>query len=607
MRSIDLRILLLTLSLIPISAFAQDDWQFVDETERRLPDITTLADRMDVGDVDGDGDLDMVVGCSEVAWPFTPGYEQIFINDGIGNFTQENSSRLPLINDGTRTILLFDIDNDLDLDLLVGSGAGDTNYIAINDGDGYFSMDLERMPVTFTNLCGADFGDVDNDGDIDLYVSYNFYPDLLLINDGYGYFTSEPERFPENNDGSTTVNMADLDGDMDLDIFHVGYPHGPRILMNDGTGNFADETVGRIDTGFAYYGYVKDVDHDDDLDIFTIPRGDCRIFINDGSGYFENESDQRIPQLPEYDAADVITFGDIDNDNNYDFAVGFSPSGRQYLLINDGQGYFDDQTNGRMPSYVLSTRDAVLADYDGDGDADYVRVGHGGYGVHIYINTLDIPDFLAPIFMNVDVSDEVRIEQGPYPLRCVIDDGVSLVSNQVQATLYYSLDSQYFTPIEMTYVGGFTFRGEIPGVDTGTTVYYYYHSVDNSGNQSTYPGSAPDSVFSFIYLPDYTGIDDSGVNFRSQLTISAYPNPFNSFTTITLSGTEGGDVRIRIIDITGRLVRTLFAKEGKAVWDALDNSGRNVSSGIYFARVRNGSVGTRAPQGKISRSFTLLR
>jgi hypothetical protein len=78
----------------------------------------------------------------------------------------------------------------------------------------------------------------------------------------------------------------------------------------------------------------------------------------------------------------------------------------------------------------------------------------------------------------------------------------------------------------------------------------------------------------------------------SDQIISSYPNPFNSTTTITFNYPEGGDVSIGIYDITGRLVRELYSinKEGgeiKAVWDATGNSGRRVSSGIYFVRVES--------------------
>ena len=76
----------------------------------------------------------------------------------------------------------------------------------------------------------------------------------------------------------------------------------------------------------------------------------------------------------------------------------------------------------------------------------------------------------------------------------------------------------------------------------------------------------------------------------SDRIVSSCPNPFNSTTTITLNNSEGGDVSIGIYDITGRLIKELDSinKEGgeiRAAWDAKDNSGKEVSSGVYFARV----------------------
>ena len=68
-------------------------------------------------------------------------------------------------------------------------------------------------------------------------------------------------------------------------------------------------------------------------------------------------------------------------------------------------------------------------------------------------------------------------------------------------------------------------------------------------------------------------------------SLISYPNPFNSRTVLTFKGMEGGDAEIRIFDVTGAFVKTLSTREGKASWDATDNSGRKVSSGIYFARV----------------------
>jgi hypothetical protein len=79
---------------------------------------------------------------------------------------------------------------------------------------------------------------------------------------------------------------------------------------------------------------------------------------------------------------------------------------------------------------------------------------------------------------------------------------------------------------------------------------------------------------------------------EDDLLISSYPNPFNSNTTITISGLKGGEAKIVIYDLTGRLVKEFDEKSKKGgdikeVWDATDNSGKAVSSGIYFAKLQN--------------------
>ena len=106
----------------------------------------------------------------------------------------------------------------------------------------------------------------------------------------------------------------------------------------------------------------------------------------------------------------------------------------------------------------------------------------------------------------------------------------------------------------------------------------------------------PEHAFYEVYYKRgdlQTKISDGTVNLpESYLSVTNYPNPFNSTTIITLNYSEGGEVSIRIYNITGRLIRELeeISKEGgeiKAAWDAKDNSGKEVSSGVYFARVKS--------------------
>jgi hypothetical protein len=82
-----------------------------------------------------------------------------------------------------------------------------------------------------------------------------------------------------------------------------------------------------------------------------------------------------------------------------------------------------------------------------------------------------------------------------------------------------------------------------------------------------------------IYSFAETSIDDDGARIPiAPILLSAYPNPFNSTTTLSIFGIDKAN--ISIFDITGRLVTTLHADQGKAVWNAV-----NMPSGVYFARV----------------------
>ncbi len=68
--------------------------------------------------------------------------------------------------------------------------------------------------------------------------------------------------------------------------------------------------------------------------------------------------------------------------------------------------------------------------------------------------------------------------------------------------------------------------------------------------------------------------------------LSCYPNPFNSNVLLNIATYDEPDAEIRIYDIAGRLIRSVITIEGNATWDATDNAGRKVSSGVYFARAK---------------------
>jgi hypothetical protein len=91
------------------------------------------------------------------------------------------------------------------------------------------------------------------------------------------------------------------------------------------------------------------------------------------------------------------------------------------------------------------------------------------------------------------------------------------------------------------------------------------------------PPNYDEDIYYKRYDPEPDAIDND-ISLPNSLTISAYPNPFNSATTITLTGAEQAE--ISIYDITGRLITTLHTVSGQALWNA-----SAYSSGIYFARL----------------------
>ena len=99
-----------------------------------------------------------------------------------------------------------------------------------------------------------------------------------------------------------------------------------------------------------------------------------------------------------------------------------------------------------------------------------------------------------------------------------------------------------------------------------------------------------------ISSPEISIEDEAGIG------LSVYPNPFNLSATITLDGVEGGDKEITIYDVRAALVKSicLGKEEQKATWDATDNAGQKVCSGLYFARVET-------PQGEATTKLLLVR
>ncbi|GLQ21771.1 RNA-binding protein [Algimonas porphyrae] len=259
------------------------------------------------------------------------------------------------------------------------------------------------MPSLFAG--GAAVGDVDADGDLDLFiVRGDTAPNLLMLNDGSGRFTrSTANPGLDSPGGGANVKLsgpvfADMDGDGDLDLFVGGLNgEGSRLFAGDGVGGFTDVTAG---SGFdsmtsdnTISSSFGDYDGDGDLDLAMAHWGTARLASAPGETetLWRNDSAGGVIRFTAVSAAAGISAelglnvdGKIGRDRDYSFAPNFADiddDGDLDLLIvadfnssrvfrNNGDGTFTNMTD---PTQITDTNGmgTDIGDFDNDGRPDW--------------------------------------------------------------------------------------------------------------------------------------------------------------------------------------------------------------------------------------------
>lgn len=241
----------------------------------QIPD--SVANAVAHGDVDGDGDLDLLIAGEG---------QMLLINDGLGGFSDETRTRLPQASAIAQDAQFFDADGDGDLDLVLGLEGG--HALWINDGAGVFRDETGRLPwVRNVEARKVRAADVDGDGDLDLYFAHVEWgrdpQDRLFINDGTGRFSDGTDAWIGREVlTSTDVQFADFDGDGDLDMVQANMG-SIRILRNDGD-RFSDVTDTALQTNYNALNMalaVADFDGDGRVDIFVGQMGQPNLASHD--------------------------------------------------------------------------------------------------------------------------------------------------------------------------------------------------------------------------------------------------------------------------------------------------------------------------------------
>ncbi len=389
-------------------------------------DTFGLAGGAIVDDFDRDGFLDIVVS------DWNPSVSlRYFRNVGDGSFEDrsEQAGFAGLL--GGLNLKQADYDNDGDLDILVlrggwmGRMSSHPNSLLQNDGQARF------RDVTFAVGLGdihlptqtAEWADYDNDGDLDLYIGNEEMPSQLFRNDGRGTFEDVAASAGVTNERyAKGVAWGDYDDDgfPDLYVSNLGHPN--RLYHNNRDGTFSDvaselgvtaplrsfpvwswdfNNDGKLDFYVSAYHVKGGIDHFA-ADFLNEPHDSevDHLYQGDGRGGFRDvAADQRVGRVT---LPMGSNFGDLNADGFLDYYLGTGYTEYVALMpnlmfLNNGdQGGFSDVTMAGGFGHVQKGHGVSFADIDNDGDQDIFTVMGGAFPGDGFTNAL----FANPGFGN---------------------------------------------------------------------------------------------------------------------------------------------------------------------------------------------------------------
>jgi hypothetical protein len=354
----------------------------------RLPDATIgMGDEplaLASGDVDGDGDIDLLV------IDLADSTVRLLGNDGSG--TLMTTATIPLSGPPI-DIGLLDLDADGDLDAAVTMGATNDVGFLINDGFGSFTQAPQTVSVA-EGPFGLDAADLDGDADLDLAVVSLFANQVSVL---MNYQTGGAELAHVMGVGNAPRNaaIADLDDDGSADLLTTNSQDGTiSILSGRNDGTFEDAIsllAGSLPLGIE----TGDVDGDGDEDIIVTSSisniltaqfvSNVSVFLNQGGRSFAPGRDYFVGAF-----AQAVAAEDLDADGDLDLAVACggdvfvtADRGRLSVLFNRGDGTFAQDVRYEAGEEPV---DVAAGDLNGDGAADLVVVSTASNDLSVFLN-----------------------------------------------------------------------------------------------------------------------------------------------------------------------------------------------------------------------------
>ena len=457
-----------------------------------------------LGDFNGDGSLDLVLGND---WEDS----QVYLNDGRGNFTPTAS---PLGGNDTHSVAVGDLDGNGTLDILLSEYSG-WSQVYLNDGKGNFTPTASPVNPVINFTQSVALGDLNGDGSLDLVLGNDGESSQVYLNDGLGNFT--PTVTPLNAANPTrSVALGDLNGDGNLDILLGNYRQPSQVYLNDGHGGFSAIAPITLNPAgnFTTSASLGDINGDGTVDILLGNDGPSQVYLNDGKASFTTTS---TALNPDGNHTQSVVLGDLNGDGALDIMLG------NLIYLNDGQRNFTPSAAPINPAATSRTRSVALGDLNGDGNLD-VLLGNFGQPSQVYLNSGQ-GSFTATV---APINSSVGNATYSVALGDLNGDGSLdiILGNYGEPSQVYLNDGLgNFTP---------TISSLNPGGNATTSV--ALGDLDNNGSLDLVLGNSGQP--SRVYLNDGLG----------NITPAASPlNPGGSTTTSVALGDINGDGSLDIL------------------------------------------------------------
>jgi len=510
----------------------------------------------------------------------------LFLNNRNSTFTKITTGAI--VNDGGFSYggCFGDFNNDGYTDLYVINGGGSTSqgkFLYMNNGNATFNKITTGAVVTdVSGAWGSSTVDYDNDGNLDIFVSNFNQNNALYKGNGDCTFTKiTTGNIVTDGGGSLGCVWCDYDNDGDKDLFvaNTNFSSGQVNFLynNNGNGTFTKVTTGNIVTDAANSTGASwgDYDNDGDFDLFVTNYSGANNYLynNNGNGTFTKITSGAIVN----DGGNSVgsAWGDYDNDGDLDLFVSNDINENEFLYSNNNDGTFTKITAGDIVNSGGRSNGSVWGDYDNDGDIDlYVTNGDQPTAQNNFLfrNDGNANNWINILFKGT-VSNKSAIGTR-VTLRAVINGNAVRQTREIFGQTGYNAQNSL---------------NEEFGVGNAAMIDSIIVKWPN-GNTETFTNIAPNRFITITENQGVSNIQNAPEVLPNDFRIlQNYPNPFNPATVIRYETAKSTYVNISVYDEKGAKISDLFNGNVAAGVNSIKWEPDNQQSGIYFLRVASES------------------